>query len=111
MQRPCAMRTASSSGNVGATAAAAVGTTSSLLARISERRRPMRSESGPQIQAPTARAAISTETVRPDADALTPNARPSSGRIACVEYIVANIADDPSRNGPMPPRRPCEAMP
>ena len=65
----------------------------------------MRSDSGPQNHEPTASAPIVIETVRPVCEGETANARPSSGRIACVEYIAANIDDAPNRNGTMPPSR------
>jgi hypothetical protein len=58
----------------------------------------MRSERGPHSQAPSAIAKISTETVSPALAGPTPKLEPSSGRIACVEYIVANIPVAPSRN-------------
>ena len=98
MQSPCATRQASSIPNVGASGASAAGTTSSALAVISVRRRPMRSEIGPHSQAPSAIEKIRTETVSPARAGPTPKLRPSSGRIAWVEYIVANMPDAPSRN-------------
>ncbi len=103
MHRPCSARTASRTPNVGASATRSVGTTIAALASSSEARRPIRSDSGPQNQAPRASAPITTDTLRPACDGLTPNSFPRSGRIACVEYIAANIAQAPNRNGPMPP--------
>ena len=63
----------------------------------------MRSDSGPQNQAPTASAPMTTEIVSPVCDGATEKSRPSSGRIACVEYIAVNIAAAAKRNGPIPP--------
>ena len=62
-----------------------------------DRRRPIRSESGPQSQTPAATAATTAEIVSPVPAGPTSNVRPMSGRIACVEYIVANIPALPSR--------------
>ena len=56
----------------------------------------MRSETGPQTNPPTATASTTNEIVRPARDGLTSKSRESSGRIACVEYIVANIPAAPS---------------
>ena len=92
------MRQTSSVPNVGASGASAAGSTSRALAVISVRRLPMRSEIGPQSQAPSAIEKISTDTVSPARAGPTPKLCPSSGRIACVEYIVANMPDAPSRN-------------
>ena len=92
------MRQASSVPKVGASGASAAGITSRALAVISVRRRPIRSEIGPQIQAPIAIEKIRTETVRPARAGPTPKLWPSSGRIAWVEYMVANMPDAPSRN-------------
>src|SRR6476660_1783173 len=64
----------------------------------------MRSESGPQTQAPAATDRTRTETVRPAVDGATPNSLPSSGRIAWVEYMVANMPAAPNRNPHMPVR-------
>ena len=74
-------------------------------ASTSEARRPIRSDSGPQNQAPTASAPITTEMLSPACDGDTSNSRPSSGRIACVEYMTANIAAAATRNGAIAPRR------
>ena len=62
-----------------------VGGTTSALAQISVRRRPQRSDSGPQIHAPAARQSTTAETVSPEVAALTPKSSLSRGRIACVE--------------------------
>jgi hypothetical protein len=40
---------------------------------------------------------MTIETVSPASAALTPKSRESSGRIACVEYMTANIPAAPSR--------------
>ena len=85
MQSPCKARNTSSSAKVGASAAAIVGGTSSVLASTIDRLRPTRSENGPQIHAPTASASTTTEMDRPASAGLMSNARPMSGRIACVE--------------------------
>ena len=103
MQSPWSARTASRVPKLGASAASSVGTTIAALASSSDARRPIRSDSGPQNHAPTASAPMTTDTVSPACDGVTPNSAPSSGRIACVEYIAANIAVAPKRNGPMPP--------
>ena len=103
MHSPCAARIASRTVKLGASATPTDGTTSAPLASTSDARRPMRSDSGPQNHAPTASAPMTTDTVRPVCDGLTSNALPSSGRIACVEYIAVNIAPAAKRNGPMPP--------
>ena len=63
----------------------------------------MRSDSGPQNHAPTASAPMTTDTVSPVCEGATEKSRPSSGRIACVEYIAVNIAAAANRNGPIPP--------
>ncbi len=104
MQRPWSARNTSSTAKVGASAAPMVGATSSELASTIERLRPMRSESGPQIHAPHASANTTTEIVRPASAGLTLKARPSCGRIACVEYVTANMPAAPSRKPPMPLR-------
>ena len=65
---------------VGASGASAAGTTSSALAVISVRRRPIRSEIGPQIQAPSAIEKIRTETVRPARAGPDPEAVPELGQ-------------------------------
>ena len=49
---------------------------------------------------------MTTDTVRPVCAGSTENSRPSSGRIACVEYIAVNIAAAANRNGPIPPSPP-----
>ena len=72
------------------------------LARTIERRRPIRSESGPQSQTPTAMAITTAEIVSPAPAGPTWKSRPSSGRIACVEYIVANMPALPRRKPAMP---------
>ena len=82
----------------GASATPIVGGTRSRLARRIARGRPIRSESGPQANPPIATASTTTEIERPARDGLTSKSRESSGRIACVEYIVANIPVAPSRN-------------
>src|SRR3954454_5525605 len=97
MQRPCSARQTSSTPKVGASADASVGTATSALASTSERLRPQRSDRGPHSHAPAASTRITIDTVRPAAAALTSNSRESSGRIACVEYMTANIPAAPSR--------------
>ena len=99
MHSPCSTRSASSVPNEGARGTSADGTTISALAATSEARRPIRSESGPQNQPPSATAAITAEMLSPARAGETPNSRPSSGRIAWVEYMTANIAPAASRNG------------
>ena len=101
MQSPWRTRSPSSTGKLGANATSTVGSTIAPDASTSDARRPIRSDSGPQNQAPTASAPITTEIVRPACDGVTPNSRPSSGRIACVEYITANMAAAANRNGAM----------
>ena len=96
MHSPCSVRKTSSASNVGASATPIVGGTSSRLASRIERGRPMRSDTGPQTHPPTATASTTNEIVRPARDGLTSKSRESSGRIACVEYIVANIPAAPS---------------
>ena len=80
MQSPCAIRQASRMPKVGASGASAAGTTSSALAVISVRRRPMRSEIGPHSQAPSAIEKISTETVEPGSRRTDAEARPELGQ-------------------------------
>src|SRR4051794_24436775 len=98
MHRPWTARQASRTPNVGASAEASVGTATSALASTSVFLRPQRSDSGPHTHAPAARTRITIETVRPAAAALTSKSRDSSGRIACVEYMTANIPAAPRRN-------------
>src|SRR5438067_9167106 len=102
MQRPWSARNASSAPKVGASAAPSVGATSSELASTIERLRPYRSDSGPQSHAPAASATMTTETVSPACEGRTSKARPSCGRIACVEYVTANMPAAPSRKPAMP---------
>ena len=94
MQSPCSARTASRARKLGASA--------SEQRRHDDRgagehraRRGARSgpTAGPQNQAPSGERAdhAPTRSARP-ATGVTPNSRPRSGRIACVEYIAANIA-------------------
>src|SRR3954451_20908222 len=97
MHRPWTARHASRIPNVGASAEASVGTATSALASTSVFLRPQRSDSGPQTHAPAARTRMTIETVRPAAAALTSKSRESSGRIACVEYMTANIPAAPRR--------------
>src|SRR4051812_15893434 len=97
MHRPWTARQASRTPNVGASAEASVGTATSALASTSVFLRPQRSDSGPHTHAPAARTRITIETVRPAAAALTSKSRESSGRIACVEYMTANIPAAPRR--------------
>ena len=101
MHSPCAARIASRTPKLGASATPSDGTTSAPLASTSDRRRPMRSDSGPQNHAPTARAPMTTDTVRPVWTA-PPRTRAELGRIACVENIAVNIAAAANRNGPIP---------
>src|SRR4051794_6118855 len=103
MHSPCAARMATRTVKVGASATPTDGTTSAPLASTSDARRPMRSDSGPQNHAPTASAPMTTDTVSPVCEGATEKSRPSSGRIACVEYIAVNIAAAANRNGPIPP--------
>ena len=70
-----------------------------------DRRRPIRSESGPQSQTPAATAATTAEIVSPVPAGPTWKVRPMSGRIAWVEYIVANIPALPSRKPAIAPTR------
>src|SRR5436309_10286813 len=105
MQRPWSARATTSAPKLGASAAASVGTTSAPHARSNDRRRPIRCDRGAQNQTPTASATMSDVIVRPLSAGLTSKARPSSGRIACAEYIVASMAAAPRSKGAMPPRR------
>src|SRR5438445_13298263 len=102
MHRPCSARNASRSPKLGASAAPIVGATSSELASTIERLRPYRSESGPQIHAPHARASTTTEIVSPASAGRTWKARPSCGRTACGEDVTANMPAAPSKKPPMP---------
>ncbi len=102
MQSPCSARQARSSPNVGARATPRVGSTSSQLASRIARVLPTRSETGPHTQAPSATASTTTEIESPALEGLTPNVRESSGRIAWVEYMVANMPAAPSRNAAIP---------
>ena len=97
MHRPWSARHASRIPKVGARAEARVGTATSALASTSVFFRPQRSDSGPQTHAPAARTRITIDTVSPACAALTPKSRDSSGRIACVEYMTANIPAAPMR--------------
>src|SRR3954467_14495034 len=97
MHRPWTARHASRIPNVGASAEASVGTATSALASTSVFLRPQRSDRGPHTHAPAARTRITIDTVRPACAALTSNSRESSGRIACVEYMTANIPAAPRR--------------
>ena len=97
MQRPWRVRQTRSASNPGARATPIVGGTRSRLARRIARGRPILSESGPQANPPIATASTTTETESPARDGLTSKSRESSGRIACVEYIVANMPVAPSR--------------
>ena len=105
MHSPCSARSASSTGKLGASATSSVGTTIAALASTSDARRPIRSDSGPQNHAPTASAPITTEMLSPACDGETSNSRARSGRIACVEYMTANIAAAATRNGAIAGRR------
>ena len=96
MQRPWSVRQTRRAANPGASATPRVGGTSSTLAMRIARGRPIRSETGPQTKPPSATARTTTEIDRPARDGLTSKSRESSGRIACVEYIVANIPAAPS---------------
>ena len=80
MQRPCSTRNASSVPNDGASGRSSDGTTISPLAATSDARRPIRSESGPQNQPPSATAAITAEMLSPARAGETPNSRPSLGQ-------------------------------
>src|SRR3954469_24306822 len=102
MQRPWSARNTSNSTKLGARAAPIVGATRSALASTIECLRPKRSDSGPQIHAPTASASTTTEIVSPASAGVTSNVRPSCGRIACVEYVTANMPAAPSRKPAMP---------
>jgi len=103
MHKPCAARHARSTPKLGASPAAIVGRTSSALATTIDRRRPIRSERGPQSHTPAATAATTAEIVRPVPAGPTWKVRPMSGRIAWVEYIVANIPALPSRKPAIAP--------
>jgi hypothetical protein len=85
MHKPWSTRAATRSSKLGATAAPAVGMTSSEHASTIERLRPRRSDSAPHNSAPTAIAATTAETVSPAATGRTPKSRSISGRIACGE--------------------------
>ena len=98
MQSPCRVRQTRSASKPGASATPMVGGTSSRLAIRIARGRPIRSDTGPQTNPPIATASTTTEIERPARDGLTSKSRDSSGRIACVEYIVANIPAAPSMN-------------
>ncbi len=98
MQSPCRIRAARSTSKVGASATSSVGPTRSRLARRIDRGRPMRSERGPHSHAASASARTRAETLSPARAGLTSKLCESSGRIACVEYIAANIPNAPSRN-------------
>src|SRR6476646_4529836 len=102
MQRPWSARNASRRPKLGASAAPTVGATSSALASTIERLRPYRSDTGPQIHAPIASASTTIEIVRPASEGETWKVRPSCGRIACVEYVTANMPAAPSRKPAMP---------
>src|SRR6476646_7589901 len=102
MHSPWSARNTSNSTKLGARAAPIVGATRSALASTIECLRPYRSESGPQIHAPRASARTTTEIVSPASDGVTWNVRPSCGRIACVEYVTANMPAAPSRKPAMP---------
>src|SRR6478752_3474051 len=102
MHSPWSARNTSNSTKLGARAAPIVGATRSALASTIECLRPYRSESGPQIHAPSASASTTTEIVSPASDGVTWNVRPSCGRIACVEYVTANMPAAPSRKPAMP---------
>jgi hypothetical protein len=97
MHRPCTARQASSTSKLGASAEASVGGARSALASTSVRLRPQRSDSGPHTHAPIASTTMTIDTVSPASAALTSKSRDSSGRIACVEYMTANIPAAPSR--------------
>src|SRR5215212_269656 len=105
MQAPCKARSTSSAAKVGATAAPRLGTTSSPLASISDRRRPMRSESGPQTQPVSATASTTTEIVRPASDGATPKSAARSGSTAWLAYIVASMPAAPNMSPLMPVTR------
>ena len=96
MHNPWSARQASSTAKVGATATPMVGATSKRLATRIARVRPIRSETGPHTHPPRATASTTTDTDRPAREGLTPKSLDSSGRIAWVEYIVANIPAAPS---------------
>ena len=96
MQSPWSARQTRSAPNPGARATPTVGSTRSTLAVRIARGRPILSETGPHTKPPTATASTTTEIERPAREGLTPKSRESSGRIACVEYIVANIPAAPS---------------
>ncbi len=104
MIRPWAIRPARRSPKVGATATATVAGTWRAHAARRQRRRPIRSDRGPQIHDPTTSARTSTEIVSPARLGEIPNESPMVGRTACVEYIVANMADAPTRKPSIPPR-------
>ena len=101
--RPWIARMIRSASNVGASATAIDAGTSNALAAIRQARRPTRSDSGPQIHDPATTATMSTEIVSPARLGVTANTRPISGRMPCVEYIVANIALAPTRNPAIAP--------
>ena len=96
MQSPWSVRQTRSASNPGARATPSVGGTSNRLAMRIARGRPIRSETGPQTKPPIATASTTTEIDRPARDGLMPKSRDNSGRIAWVEYIVANMPAAPS---------------
>src|SRR5215210_6478970 len=105
MHAPCRARSTSSVAKVGATAAPRLGTTSSPLASMSERRRPMRSESGPQTQPASATASTTTEIVRPASDGVMPKSVARSGSTAWLAYMVASMPAAPNISPLMPVTR------
>ena len=109
MHRPCRARSASRTPKLGETATSAVGRSAGRSRSVIARRRPTRSENGPHSHPPAPTATTTTPTVRPARAGETPNSRPSSGRIAWVEYIVANIAAAPRRKPAMDGRAPAAA--
>src|SRR2546421_4637115 len=109
INRPCRARKATSRPNVGASPHSSVGTTSSALAPTMTGLRPMRSESGPAISDPAATASTTADTVSPAVAGGRSNARPSTGRMACVVYMSAKTPAVPRKRaiqaeGGIPPK-------
>ena len=92
---PWAARSSSRMPRLGARPSSAVGTTSSAAEAIMTRARPTRSDSGPCTQPPKATPSTTTVMDRPAAAGDTSRPCSISGRIACVAYMFANIADAP----------------
>src|SRR5919202_2228293 len=109
INRPCRARKATSRPNVGASPHSSVGTTSSALAPTMTGCRRMQSESGPAITDPAATASTTADTDSPAVAGGRWNARPSTGRMACVVYMSAKTPAVPKKRasqteGGIPPK-------